>query len=128
MEFEYKSQQNSGIYFHIPDTTKVEGGKHKEVQIYKRWPERKKLDDHTAGGVIPGHPPTEDACKPQGEWNLMQIRCVENLITVTLNGKVVNVVNLNEGRAGKRSKKGGFAFQDHGFALWLRNVRLKVLD
>jgi hypothetical protein len=28
----------------------------------------------------------------------------------------------------KRSKHGCFAFQDHGYAVWLKNVRFKNLD
>ena len=58
----------------------------------------------------------------------MHIRCVDNQITVSINGEVVNQANLNEGNAGKRSARGGFAFQDHGYAVWLKNIRIKILD
>ena len=58
----------------------------------------------------------------------MHIRCVDNQITVSINGKMVNEANLNEGNAGKRSTHGGFAFQDHGYAVWLKDIRIKIPD
>lgn len=128
-ECEWKTDGNSGIYFHIPDLANVPERKHVEVQLYEnsKWT-KPKLGDHAAGGIIPGHAPTKDACKPVGEWNKMNLKCVDNKIIVTLNGQVVNEVNLSEGKSAKRSKIGGFAFQDHGHAVWLRNIRLKNLD
>ena len=58
----------------------------------------------------------------------MHIRCVNNQITVSINDEIVNQADLNKGAAGKRSKHGGFAFQDHGYAVWIKNVQLKNLD
>ena len=88
IEFEVKTTQNSGLYFHIPDLANVPERKHVEVQIFENsaWPEGKPLGDHAAGGIIPGHPPTKDACKPGVTWNKYYIRCVDNQITVTING------------------------------------------
>lgn len=130
IEFEAKTEQNSGLYFHIPDLAKVPERKHVEVQIFENsaWPKGKALGDHAAGGIIPGHPPTKDACKPGVTWNKYHVRCVDNQLTVTLNGEVVNKVDLNTGPTAERSKTGGFAFQDHGHEVWLRNIRLKNLD
>jgi hypothetical protein len=130
IEFEVKTNQNSGLYFHIPDLAKVPERKHVEVQIFENsaWPKGKPLGDHAAGGIIPGHPPTKDACKPGMDWNKYEIRCVDNQLTVKINGEVVNKVDLNKGATAKRSKTGGFAFQDHGHPVWVRNIRLKNLD
>lgn len=128
--FECKTTQNSGLYFHIPDLANVPERKHVEVQIFENseWPEGKPLGDHAAGGIIPGHPPTKDACKPGVTWNKYLIRCIGNQLTVTINGVVVNKVDLNKGPTAKRSNTGGFAFQDHGHPVWVRNIRLKNLD
>jgi len=130
IEFEVKTTQNSGLYFHIPDLDNVPERKHVEVQIFENsaWPKGKPLGDHAAGGIIPGHPPTKDACKPGVTWNKYHIRCIDNQLTVTINGTVVNTVDLNKGPTATRSKTGGFAFQDHGHPVWIRNVRLKNLD
>ncbi|MBN2450108.1 MAG: DUF1080 domain-containing protein [Lentisphaeria bacterium] len=130
IEFEWRAENNSGLYFHIPDLAKVDERRHVEVQIFEnsKWPKAKPLGDHAAGGVIPGHPPTSDACRPVPEWNTFRIRCVGNQLTVTLNDTVVNQVDLSQGPSAKRATSGGFAFQDHGYALWLRNIRLRNLD
>ena len=130
IEFDVKTTQNSGLYFHIPNLANLPERKHVEVQIFENseWPEGKKLGDHAAGGIIPGHAPTKDACKPGVDFNKYQILCVDNKVTVKLNGEVVNEVNLSEGPSAKRSKTGGFAFQNHGHEVWVKNVRVKNLD
>ena len=58
----------------------------------------------------------------------MHIRCVDNQINVFINNEIVNQANLTKGAAGRRSEHGGFAFQDHEYAVWIKNVRLKNLD
>ena len=128
-DFDWRTDQNSGLYFHIPDLSQLQDRHHKEVQLYENslW-SKPEFGDHTAGGIIPGHAPTKNASKPAKHWNHMHIRCVDNQITVSINDEVVNQANLNEGAAGKRSSHGGFAFQDHGYAVWIKNIRIKILD
>jgi len=129
IEFDWRTSQNSGLYFHIPDLSRLEDRNHKEVQLYENslW-SKPELGDHAAGGIIPGHAPKKNVSHSAQEWNHMHIRCVDNQITVSINGEVVNQANLNEGNAGKRSTHGGFAFQDHGYAVWLKDIRIKILD
>ncbi len=45
-----------------------------------------------------------------------------------INGEVVNEVNLSQGSSARRTKTGGFAFQNHGRAVWVKKVRVKNLD
>ena len=129
IDFDWRTTKNSGLYFHIPDLAQLKDRNHKEVQLFENslWL-KPELGDHAAGGIIPGHAPTKNASKQAKQWNHMHIRCIDNQITVSINDEVVNQVNLNEGAAGQRSRRGGFAFQDHGYAVWLKNVRLKILD
>ena len=58
----------------------------------------------------------------------MHIRGVSNQITVSINGETVNQADLNKDATDKRSKHGCFAFQDHEYAVWIKNVRFKNLD
>ena len=58
----------------------------------------------------------------------MNIRCLSNHITVTINDAIVTEADLSKGQAGDRSTYGGFAFQDHGHAVWLKNIKLRNLD
>ncbi len=130
IQFDCKCEENSGLYFHIPDLTKVADRKHIEVQLFNNneWPKDKPYNDHAAGGIIPSKPPTKDACNPTGEWDHYDIRCVDNQMTVKINGVVVNEVDLNEKAFAERSKEGGFAFQDHGYAVWLKDIKVRSLD
>ena len=129
IDFDWHTSQNSGLYFHIPDLSQLQDRNHKEVQLYENslW-SKPELGDHAAGGIIPGHAPKKNASKPAQQWNHMHVRCIDNQITVSINGEVVNRADLNEAAAGKRSAHGGFAFQDHGYAVWLKNIKIKILD
>ncbi len=128
IQFEYLLQEkgNSGFYFRVADPADpVKQGI--EVQIYDSasWPANKPLNDHDSGGIIPRVPPTKRAAKPAGEWNHFHIVCRDDQLTVTLNGEVVNVVDLNQNPLSSRPKAGYLGFQDHGLPLSLRNIRIR---
>lgn len=127
-EFEYKCEAkgNSGFYFRVGDVKNpVNTGI--EVQIHDKGEKDAKPTDHTSGGVIPGVPPKKDAAKPAGEWNKMLVSVRGDQLIVTLNGEVVNEVNLNEGKLRERPKSGTIGFQDHALPIWLRNVKIRVV-
>ena len=129
-EFEYKVAEkgNSGFYFHVGDV-KEPVKKGIEVQIYDSGSKAKdaKLSDHDSGGIIPGIPPTKNTAKPAGEWNRMQVICKGSLVTVKLNGEVVNEVPLDHAKIKTRPPTGYIGFQDHGLPLWLRNIKIREL-
>lgn len=131
VEFEYKLEAhgNSGFYFRVGDVNDpVRQGI--EVQIYDTAPNKPedKLSDHDSGGIIPGLKPTKNAAKPAGEWNKMQVKHVNNKITVTLNGVVVNEHEVKTGgKLADRPQTGWIGFQDHGLPMSLRNIRVRKL-
>ena len=131
IEFDYQVQKNgnSGFYFRVGDKNDPVA-KGIEVQIYDSasWGPEKKLNDHDSGGIIPGVPPTKRAAKAAGEWNHFHIVNQDDKLTVKLNGEVVNVVNLAEGKLASRPKTGYIGFQDHALPLALRNIRIKALS
>ena len=126
-EFDYNLQPhgNSGFYFHVGDVNDpVKQGI--EVQIYDSHGQTK-LTDHTSGGVIPRVPPTLENAKPAGEWNHFRITCKGELLTVELNGKVVNEVDLTQAALADRPRTGTIGFQDHGLPMQLRKMRVRKL-
>ncbi len=128
IEFDYLVQEkgNSGFYFRVGDVNDpVKQGI--EVQIYDSasWGPEKPLNDHDSGGIIPGKPPTKRTAKPAGEWNHFLIHCKDNHLTVTLNGQVVNEVDLSQGALASRPQQGAIGFQDHGLPLSIRKVRIR---
>ncbi|MDX1963204.1 MAG: DUF1080 domain-containing protein [Pirellulales bacterium] len=78
------------------------------------------------------------ALRPAGEWNTQEVRVQGRDITVTLNGTVINQVNLDEvapngktidGNAhpGLQNKQGHIGFLGHGAHVEFRNLRVKPL-
>ena len=45
-------------------------------------------------------------------------------LTVTLNGEVVNEVDVSKGALAGRPKTGGIGFQDHALPVKIRNFRI----
>ncbi len=127
-EFEYKCEPkgNSGFYFHVGDVTNPVN-KGIEVQIYDKHDSVAKLTDHTSGGVIPGIPPKKQMSKPAGEWNKMLVNVKGDKLTVSLNGEVVNEVDLSKGKLADRPKTGSIGFQDHALPLELKAIKVRVL-
>jgi len=130
VRFDYLLEKggNSGFYFNVGDkTSPVQRGI--EVQLYDshRKGKDKRLTDHDAGGIIPGVPPTTNAANPPGEWNTMLVRVEGDALSVTLNGELVNEVDLTQGRLKGRPASGHIGFQDHALPLKLRNIKTRPL-
>jgi putative heme-binding domain-containing protein len=126
--FEYKHEAggNSGLYFNVTDPLNAVGSVI-EVQIRDSAGEEELHHHDTSGGILPGVTPKANTAKPAGEWNTMNVTSLDGVVTVTLNGVLVNQVKLTEGRLKNKPKQGYVGFQDHGIPFWLRNVRLREL-
>jgi hypothetical protein len=100
---------------------------------------------HDTGAFYDLVAPKENAQKPAGQWNHMTISAHGPRLTVTLNGKEVSTINLDEwtepGKRpdgsnhkfdnvaiGKLARTGYLGFQDHGSDCWFKNVKIKSLD
>lgn len=86
----------------------------------------------------------QNAAKPTGEWNHLEITCDRNRISVVLNGERVSHMDLDEWtEPNKRPdgsphkfdiayrnhpRSGYLGLQDHGSDCWYRNIKLKMLD
>jgi len=136
---------NSGIFYYVRE---VPG-----QPIYYAAPEVQVLDNekatdnkiasHLAGSlydILPADPAT---VKPAGEWNTIVIKVKDGKVTHTQNGtKVVEyelwtpewnkMVENSKFRTFKGwqegiSKEGYVGLQDHGYAIWFRNIKIKEL-
>ena len=127
-EFEYRveARGNSGFYFHVGDrATPVATGV--EVQIFDAPTDKAHLTDHDSGGIIPGGPPSSSAARPAGEWNRMHVLCEDGTVLVTLNGKLVHTMPLDDKKIADRPGSGAIGFQDHSLPLELRRWRVRRL-
>jgi hypothetical protein len=132
--FEYKHDAggNSGFYFRVPDTSQpVAVGI--ELQI-KDSTDVDKAGFHDLGGIIKFEDrakgaPLTNAAKPAGQWNTVEVRLKDNLLTVVINDKKVHdrLDLAADPISGGLQPSGRLGIQDHGVPFWVRNIRVRRL-
>jgi hypothetical protein len=60
----------------------------------------------------------ENRCKGKGEWNTYDVVCIDGVVKLSVNGKVVN------GVAGATQKKGYICLESEGAPIHFRNIRI----
>lgn len=145
VDWKASKMANSGIFF---DVREVPG-----QPIYYAAPEVQildnkdatdnKIDSHLAGSLYDMLPADPKTVHPAGEWNTIVIRVKDGKVTHTQNGvKVVEytlwtpewdkmVANSKfktfKGFTEGISKEGYIGLQDHGYPVWFRNIKIRVL-
>ncbi len=140
LRLDYKIPEggNSGIGIRVPP----------EGQVHQAGMEIQILDDDApahkdlkaaqyTGSLYYQAAAKRGAAKKPGEWNSMEISCAGHHVVVTLNGQVINDVQLNEFTKAEapqdyspladRPQVGFIALQSHGSRVDFRNVRVKNL-
>jgi hypothetical protein len=161
-DFKVTHECNSGIFFRVADPEDpVQTGL--EFQIFdshgwgrdKAWKHipKNKPDEAkywACGALYAAQPPSENAVKPAGEWNHVEITAIGPKVTFVLNGKTVNRINLDDwttvgknpdGTDNKYKRAlrdfprvGKIGLQDHNKVgtkdphdAWFKNVKIKPL-
>ena len=141
LEFKVSEGANSGVFVR---TDSRENWLHSgiEVQILDSWG-KEAVGKHDCGAIYDCLAPSKNAVKKPGEWNDMAITCRANKIEVVLNAEPIIDMDLDQwpeahknpdGSNNKFStaykdmaREGFIGFQDHGRAVWYRNVRVTPL-
>ena len=136
---------NSGIFFNVRE---VPG-----QPIYYAAPEVQVLDNvdatdnkvasHLAGSLYDMLAADPASVKPAGQWNTIVIRVKDGKVTHTQNGRKVVEYTLwtpewdamvqnskfktFKGFTEGISREGFIGLQDHGYAIWFRNIKLREL-
>lgn len=121
IEFKVPKGGNSGVYLR---------GR-KEIQVLDSYG-KEKVGPGDCGGLYGKGAPLVNACKPAGEWNSFDVTIVGDVITVYLNGKLIqDKVELKgcTGGAldGDDTKPGPLMLQGDHTTVWYRNIWIKPL-
>jgi hypothetical protein len=145
LEWKISKNGNSGIIFNVHEDAA------KYAETYKTGPEVQVLDNdghpdgkilkHRAGDLYDLIKSSSEPVKGPGEWNAVEIINNKGKLQIFVNG--TNVVtttmwddNWKQLIAGSKFKnmpdfgtfkKGHIALQDHGDAVWYRNIQIKQL-
>lgn len=127
-EFKYTEGGNSGLYFRCADSIDPTKSGF-EIQILDSHGVEKELGHHDMGGVIRTGGPLVNAAKPAGEWQRMTVSMKADRLTVVLNGKLVQDMNLREKKPKDKelAASGRICIQDHGLPFTVRNIRTRKL-
>jgi hypothetical protein len=131
---------NSGVMYMVNENNKAPYFSGPEYQVFdngKLGP----VSKTSSGSNYALHPPSKDVVKPVGEWNTARIVIDGKRVEHWLNGEMVVTYNIRtpewEAMVAKtkfkkwpdygRSEEGHLCLQDHGNAVWYRNLRIKEL-
>jgi len=127
LRFEYKISEkgNSGLLFRSPlDGRSSRFGMEMQILGLRKDPP----DADTTGAIYAAVAPREDAGRPAGEWNEVEIACRGSRIQVTINGKRVQDFDVEQNPATRgRLREGFIGLQDHASDVWFRRIRIKEL-
>ncbi len=126
LEYRISEKGNSGVFVRAP----LDGRASRfgfEVQIMGRRPDP--LDDqYSTGAIYAALPPKEDASRPVGQWNELEVTCDGPMLQVRVNGRGVQDVDTRNVAVLKdRRRQGRIGLQDHGDKVWFRRIRIKEL-
>jgi hypothetical protein len=147
LSFSYKLSEgaNSGVFFRTDKDNPVQGGF--EIQLMDddgfQQSHGEKNPKNLNGAFYDAQAASSNPAKPAGQWNQMTLKCQGPRIQVSINGVVVNEVDVdrwdtpNKNPDGTPNKfktalkelprTGRIGFQNHGQVIWIKDVKVRTL-
>ena len=146
MSFSYKLSEgaNSGVFFRTDKDNPVQGGF--EIQLMDdegfQNSHGEKNPKNLNGAFYDAQAASSNPAKPAGQWNQMTVKCQGPTIQISINGVVVNEVDVdrwdtpNKNPDGTPNKfktalkdlprTGRIGFQNHGQVVWIKDVKIRT--
>jgi hypothetical protein len=141
-----ESRGNSGIFYYVVEAEGQQNmfERSPEVQVLDNWyAGDNKLTNHLAGSLYDMLPALPQNAKPAMQWNTIVIKIDNGMVTHTQNGEVVcqyslwtpewgalvgaSKFNGWPGFTAGPAREGYIGLQDHGYAVWFRNIKVREL-
>lgn len=126
LDWKIEKGGNSGVWLWAP-----RGGRASKIgfEIQMRGDsDATEINDDSSGAIYKVIPPKEKAVKPEGQWNSLEVTCLNSHVKVILNGKLIQDVNFDEVEELKyRLRKGFIGLTDHNSYCAFQNIRIKKL-
>jgi len=117
---------NSGVWFRAP-----RGGRQSYVGFELQMQgdnDAKEFDKSNTGAIYQVIPPLARPARAEGLWNTLEVICDASHIKATMNGKLIQDVNMDEnGDLKCRLRKGFICLTNHSTYVAFRNIRIKEL-
>jgi type 1 glutamine amidotransferase len=141
LDFKVAPQTNSGVFFRTADIVNwLHTGF--EMQVLDSAG-KEPPDKHDCGAIYDCLAPSKNMMKKAGEWNHATITCQGPSIKIVMNGEPIIDMDLNQWTQAHKNpdgtdnkfaiaykdmaRRGHIGLQDHGSAVWYRNIRVKPL-
>jgi sugar phosphate isomerase/epimerase len=140
LDFEFKlaEKTNSGVFLRAAEHTWLPWV---EVQVADSYGQP--INKHICGGIYDIKEPMVNAVKKPGQWNRMTILANGPQVAAVLNNQLVFDINLDDWTEPHKNpdgtqnkfdiaykdlpRQGWIGFQDHGFIIWYRNIKIREL-
>jgi hypothetical protein len=145
LHYKLSKAANSGVFYRSDPSDPVQKGfeiqllDNEGFQAVQGAKDRKNLN----GALYDAQAASQEAGKPVGQWNSLKLTCRGPIVTVEINGVIVNQGNIDRWQtAGKNPdgsnnkfktalkelpREGKIGFQNHGQVVWIKDVSIKPL-
>lgn len=145
LQYKLSKAANSGVFYRSDPADPVQQGFEIQLLDNQGFQAAKGPKDpkNLNGALYDAQAASTQTGKPVGQWNSFKLTCRGPIVTVEINGIVVNKGNLDHWKtAGKNPdgssnkfktalrelpRKGKIGFQNHGQVVWIKNVSIKPL-
>ncbi len=116
---------NNGVHLRAPRVARASriGIEYQMLGDFGKAP-----DKNSTGSIYDVVPPTENAVKPNGEWNTSEVTLSGTHVKYVLNGVTVQDLDMNDNEDLRpRLRKGFIVLTEHSSVVKYRSIRLKKL-